>query len=149
MTTVTRKFTFDAGHRVLGHSGKCRHLHGHTYTAEVTVAAEGLDNLGMVVDFGVIKEKVGTWLDQNWDHNLILHRRDPIMCLVPEARECVCDGREPYVLPGLLNPTAEVMAEHLYRAAQSLLEGFRVVRVRLWETPNCYADYGNPDSVET
>jgi 6-pyruvoyltetrahydropterin/6-carboxytetrahydropterin synthase len=155
MTTVTRKFTFDAGHRVLGHSGKCRHLHGHTYTAEVTVQADTLDSLGMVVDFGVIKEKVGEWIDENWDHNLILNRTDPLLRLMTDVKigpaslanfvkfvkDEVLAARWPYVLPALLNPTAEVLAKLLCEQAQYLLPDFVVTHVRMWETPNCYADY--------
>ena len=55
MPTITKKLEFDYGHRVLGHEGKCRHLHGHRGVAEVTVYAPSLDNLGRVVDFGAIK----------------------------------------------------------------------------------------------
>ena len=58
MIEITRRLEFDAGHRVLGHEGKCKNLHGHRYSAEITVTAPDLDGLGRVIDFGVIKEKV-------------------------------------------------------------------------------------------
>jgi len=68
MIRITRKIEFDSGHRVLGHEGKCAHLHGHRYVAEITVESAGLDSLGRVVDFSVIKEKVGKWVDENWEY---------------------------------------------------------------------------------
>src|SRR5262245_52482042 len=81
----TRKLEFDAGHRVLGHGGKCRHLHGHRYVAEVTCYAEELDKLGFVVDFSVIKTVVGDWIDENFDHNMILNPKDPLWTVWQEV----------------------------------------------------------------
>ena len=81
MPTVTRKLEWDSGHRVLNHGGKCRHLHGHRYVAEITVEATQLNDLGMVVDFSLIKERVGKWIDENWDHNFLAHPEDPILIL--------------------------------------------------------------------
>ena len=144
MISITRKFGFDAGHRVLGHEGKCRHLHGHRYTAEVTVTALGLDALSRVVDFGEVKQLIGEWIDNNWDHNLILNSADPILTRLSQSdQEAILQGRVPYILAHGQNPTAEVLAEVLGRRAGTLLYGggLTVIGVRLWETPNCYADW--------
>lgn len=139
MPTVTRIFGFDAGHRILNHESKCKHLHGHRYTAHVTVQGPELDELGRVIDFGVLKELIGGWIDAKWDHNVLLHCRDP---LVPYVQAC-SSGKEPFCMPD--NPTAENMAKWLYKAAAGILvdldKGLRCIRVRLYETPNCYADY--------
>lgn len=48
---LTTALAFDAAHRILGHPGGCAYLHGHAYHLEVTVGAETLDRLGMVMDF--------------------------------------------------------------------------------------------------
>src|SRR5262249_22784820 len=56
MITATRRIQFAAGHRVFGHEGKCRYLHGHNFVALVTAAADDLDAVGRVIDFGVLKE---------------------------------------------------------------------------------------------
>lgn len=150
MASIVRKITFDAGHRVYGHEGKCNHLHGHTYTAEIMVSAYSLDSVGRVVDFSVIKDKVGGWINQWWDHNLLLNERDPlaglfdeILCaegMVPVDMQQL-NGRAPYRMP--CNPTAENMARILFDVASSLLEseGLRINQVKLWETPNCFAIY--------
>lgn len=150
MISITRKFTFDSGHRVLGHEGKCRHLHGHTYTAEVTVVGPELDGLGRVVDFSVIKDKVGKWIDSNWDHNFLCHINDPLLSAAD--REFILGTQRIYVMPGLLNPTAENMAMNLFNIASALLavepyKDLRVVHVRIHETASCYADYGDDPQI--
>jgi 6-pyruvoyltetrahydropterin/6-carboxytetrahydropterin synthase len=138
-----RMFTFAAGHRILGHEGRCKHLHGHTYTAEVTVRAldDSLDDLGRVLDFAAVKGLVGGWIEEYWDHNLILPEADPLW-QVWEVDKGVFEGRKPYRMR-LGNPTAEHMARELATVANGLLAvaGCRVTHVRIWETPNCCADY--------
>jgi len=135
---ITRRLEFDAGHRVYGHEGKCNHLHGHRYVAEITVQSRALDGIGRVVDFGVVKEKVGSWLDREWDHNVLLNVDDP---LYQDREFWAKNGRSPFVLIG--NPTAEVMAVYLFGVAQCLLSELIVSKVRIYETPNCWADYPN------
>ena len=133
--TCTRKITFDAAHRVMLHESKCRHLHGHTYVAEVTAHACRLDDLGRVVDFSVIKKFVGGWIDEHWDHGTIVNGDDTELRAYLEA-----NNMKHFVLKG--NPTAEIMAEALLERANSLLmgAGVTVTHVRLHETPNCWAD---------
>lgn len=157
---ITKRLEWDAGHRVLGHGGKCRHLHGHRYAAEVTCHAPRLNNLGMVVDFSCIKQEVGGWIDTNWDHNMILHPDDPLcndhnLAHVGGGTHktlwswfCEVHGRKPFVMPvGWPNPTAENMAEFLFHKATALLKphGVTVVSVRLYETPTCSAVYPDPE----
>lgn len=132
MITVMKRLEWDAGHRLLNHEGKCKHLHGHRYVAEIFVQAAELDDLGRVVDFGVIKEQVGGWVDLHWDHKMILHLNDPLAAHIRE------EG--PYLLP--CNPTAENLAQHLFFVAARLLQApLAVVKVTVWETPTCHATY--------
>ena len=137
--TCTRRLEFDSAHRVTRHGSKCRNLHGHRYVAEVTCEADDLDDLDMVVDFGRVKELVGGWLDEAWDHGFIHH---------PSEERWLVDGAavagwKVYEMPAG-EPTAENMAAHLLEVANDLLSrasaGLRVVHVRLYETPNCWAD---------
>lgn len=139
MPRITRRLEWDAGHRVLGHEGKCSSLHGHRYAAEVTVDAPELDALGRVVDFGVVKERVGGWVDAHWDHTMLLHRDDPLCVYYLSPLES--NSRRPYVMPGGLNPTAETIAAELFKQACALLPPpLAVWRVRVYETPSCWAD---------
>jgi 6-pyruvoyltetrahydropterin/6-carboxytetrahydropterin synthase len=131
MFRVTREITFCYGHRILGHEGKCRHLHGHNGRAVITLEAERLDALGMVVDFGVLKRAVGGWIDEALDHKMLLHRDDPLLPLLHAQGEPV------FVTDA--NPTAEHIARLIFEYAAG--QGFPVVEVKLWETDNCYASY--------
>jgi 6-pyruvoyltetrahydropterin/6-carboxytetrahydropterin synthase len=143
---ITRKFEFDAGHRVLRHESKCANLHGHRYVAELTVVSSSLDDVGRVVDFSVIKDVVGGWIDHFWDHNLILHPDDPLVVeTAPQEKTKIFGPKSPYVMPNDWNPTAENMVRVLFRAAEVSLAAspsLKVAHVRLYETPNCWADCG-------
>lgn len=142
---ITRKFEFDSAHRVLGHESKCKHLHGHRYVAEVTVETTDLDALGRVIDFSEVKAKVGAWIDEFWDHNILLNVKDPLLYLLAksESAEAIFAGKNPFIVPRGLNPTAEVMAMLLHDVARSIFKGTEITvnRVRVYETPNCWADY--------
>lgn len=154
--TITRKFSFDSGHRVWGHEGKCRHLHGHTYTAEVTFSAPELDGIGRVIDFGEVKKIAGGWIEKYWDHGFLCHKDDILASIDPDGWEVfgigyeefvteVFQGRLPYIMRNG-NPTAENMAKELFQEVSKLLpKPIKVTHVRIWETPNCYADYHQED----
>ena len=131
MYRVTRAITFCYGHRLLNHDGKCRHLHGHNGKAVLTLEARELDPLGMVMDFSRIKRVVQTWIDENLDHRMLLHRDDPVL---PFLRQ---QGEPVFVMD--VNPTAENIAKLVFDFAVN--QGLPVVEVRLWETETCYASY--------
>ncbi len=138
MKTCVRLLKSDTGHRVLGHEGKCNHPHGHEYRYEIEAAADSLDSIGRVIDFSVIKAKVGKWIDENWDHNFVCNSEDVHMI---QAMRSVPGIREPFILP--MNPTAENLADYLLRVVcPRELKGTNVTvtRVRVWETQNCYAE---------
>jgi len=132
----TRKLEFDAAHRVMRHESKCRNLHGHRYIVELTAEADDLDSLGRVIDFSLLKKVCGTWLDVHWDHGLICHEDDGELINL-----CNEQDWKSYILP--FNPTAENMAKYLFNKFQELLMGnIRISHIRVYETPNCWADYG-------
>jgi 6-pyruvoyltetrahydropterin/6-carboxytetrahydropterin synthase len=139
MLTCTRRLEWDAMHRIPLHESKCRAFHGHRYAAEVTCAAPKLDDLGRVIDFGVVKEVIGAWIDQNWDHTAILMRDDPEAKAIADANARL--GRPVYWLDR--HPTAENIVLELAMISQRLLDprGVTVVSIRLWETPNGTAEW--------
>lgn len=147
MRTITREIGFDAGHRLIGHESKCRHLHGHRYTAQITVLDTGLDTCGRVIDFSKIKEIVGGWIDEMWDHNMILNKDDSLLGSYWSLTVDVFSGKVPYVMDR--NPTAENMVKELANVAVGLLKPYNITvySVRLYETPNCWADYILPPTA--
>ena len=137
MYQITCQVEFDSAHRLFGYEGPCKHLHGHHYVAEVTVRGMELDRLGMVVDFGDLKGPVVSWINEHWDHNVLLHPHDILL----EGSGKVFLGESPFVIPSG-NPTAENMAKGLYEVVVGLLPScVEMVRVRLYETPGCWVDY--------
>ena len=139
--TCTRRLEWDALHRIPGHKGECAAYHGHRYAAEITCAAPQLDELGMVIDFGVIKSDVGGWIERNFDHTAILQRgdNDPAAAAIIASNAAV--GKPAYLLEG--PPTAENIVAELAVHAERLLSpyGIHVVEIRLWETPNSSATW--------
>ena len=147
MITCTRKLRFCAGHRVHGHESKCAHLHGHDYGVEVTAivtaskhGGRSLDDLGRVVDFSVLKERIGTWLDDTWDHRLLLWDQDPTF----EGMMSLAEEEDKGIVRVPFNPTAENIATHIgSELCPKLLDGtgVEVVRAVVHETPNCFATW--------
>lgn len=136
VVTCTRRLEWDAMHRIPRHESKCAAFHGHRYVAELACLAEALDDRGRVIDFGVVKDVVGGWIDRNWDHTAILMRNDPDEAIQAIAAANARYGRPVYWLDA--PPTAEVIVQELARVASELLKdtGVTVVEIRLWETPN-------------
>jgi len=151
---IVRKFGIDCGHRLYEHDGKCKNIHGHRYTFHVYFTSDDLDKLGRVVDFGWVKNKIGNWLENNWDHGMLINENDPIGELWKQeswmTAECIIpiellnalkelNGMKHFFLP--CNPTAENLASQLYIIANQLMEGtgVTVCKVKCGETPNCEA----------
>jgi 6-pyruvoyltetrahydropterin/6-carboxytetrahydropterin synthase len=132
MFQITKRFEFDAAHRLYQYEGLCANLHGHHYIAEVTVEATELNQQGMVVDFGQLNKLIGGWINCNWDHATLLNKEGPDDLA----------GR----IFRMSQPTAENMAKLLHQVAVELLHHLpvKVVRVRMYETPDSWADYDEP-----
>lgn len=133
MYKVAKEIHFCYGHRLLQYEGKCRYLHGHNGKVEIELAADSLNQMGMVYDFGEIKSVIKAWIDENLDHRMLLRQDDPILPSIQKMGEPV------YIFD--VNPTAEAIARLIFEYAVS--QGLPVSEVRLWETSDSYATY-NP-----
>jgi len=137
MLICTRRIEFDAAHRVMEHESKCRNLHGHRYVMEAGFTASGLDHVGRIIDFSIIKTLLGDWIDTHWDHTTILYDMDKSL---GEAISHQTGQRIFYLNK---NPTAENMADYLlHTVCPELFREREVtcVRIKLYETPNCYVE---------
>lgn len=136
---IMRQVSFNAGHRLVGHEGKCRYFHGHNYIAEFYVRPadfETLDEIGRVVDFSEIKSRLKSWIDEHWDHGFLLWDQDANGIAAIES----VNPPRLFLMPA--NPTAEVMANYLLNeVCPKQLQGLAVVceRIVLWETPESCA----------
>ncbi|HSK11373.1 MAG TPA: 6-carboxytetrahydropterin synthase [Vicinamibacterales bacterium] len=131
MYSVTKRIEFCYGHRLLDYDGVCKHPHGHNAVAEVEVRTGSLDPRNMVADFSDIKRVVKGWIDRELDHKMILRRDDPLVAPLQQLGE-------PIFLVDT-NPTVELIAELIFNYTRD--QGFEVVAVRVWETPNSFAAY--------
>jgi 6-pyruvoyltetrahydropterin/6-carboxytetrahydropterin synthase len=115
-TAITKIFSFDAAHTLPEHKGKCRQLHGHTYSLEVTIEGalqERGPATGMIMDFAELDQEVKKLVVEPLDHTHLNDHFD-------------------------FAPTAEALAVWMLRTLQEA--GLPVIRVRLWETPTSYAE---------
>lgn len=130
MYKITKEVYFCYGHRLMNHSGKCRHLHGHSVKASITVKREQLDEQAMVCDFSDLKKQAQHYIDTHFDHNLLLHKNDPLIPALVANQERFMALEE--------HPTAEVLSRMIF---QHLQQYFDVEQVTLWETASAYACY--------
>ncbi len=136
MYSVTKRIEFCYGHRLLDYDGACKHPHGHNAVAEIEVRTESLDARHMVCDFSDIKRAIKGWIDRELDHKMILRRDDPLLGPLQQLGEPV------FIVD--TNPTVECIAYLIFE--QACAQGFRVVRVKVWETPTSFATYGEQDT---
>ncbi len=115
----------------MDYDGPCAHPHGHNAVAEIEMSRASLDEVGMVVDFGEVAEVLSEFIDKQLDHQMLLRKDDPLVDALTGA------GEPPFLMDG--NPTAENIAKLIFEEAGKLK--LPVISVRLWETPDAYAEY--------
>jgi len=106
---------FDAAHKMIGYEGKCSRLHGHTWKVEVFVVGEKLNEIGVLFDFNVIKEKLKE-ITEKLDHSFLN------------------DFKE------IGNPTCENIAKYIFENLKNLPNA-KLEKVRVWESAKSYAEY--------
>jgi len=155
---ITKIYRFEAGHRVWNQDlskgrgarlsgeacppeNKCRHLHGHSYTVEITIGSDTLD-ADMVMDFYHLKSAVRELIDYRLDHSFIVDKNDP---LFPRLEEMAKEfGLKLFVVDFV--PTAERLAEFIFnylqeRFKEAGVNEVKVVKVGLWETATSKAEF--------
>jgi len=138
---VTKEFSFDMGHRLPNHDGKCKNIHGHTYRLQVTTkgdvnASEGSPKEGMVVDFSDIKSVVKTFINEYLDHYFMVHEKDQ-----PTHKFLIDNNFAVTAVPFV--PTAENMCEWMFNMLSEDINklGCELYSLRLWETPSSFAEF--------
>ena len=123
MFQLTVEIQFSAAHQIEGHSGPCSRLHGHNYNAVITVSGDQLNDQGMLLDFGELKD----------------------IC-----REVIAPLDHTFLndLPAFAssNPTAEALARHIFhgvapKLASASQSRVHLDRVTVYESDRSYATY--------
>ena len=141
---ITRRLEFDAGHRIPQHKSQCRHLHGHRYAIEITLSGKlivtpGAPDEGMVMDYSDVKAIAQKHVIEPWDHAFLVYEGDTVVVDFLQSLA----GHKTVVLDCV--PTAENLAVKAFRILDQAYcdtygNDLRLERVRLYETPNNWAD---------
>ena len=120
MFELTIMAEFEAAHNLCNYQGKCNRLHGHNWKVEVTVQGQKLDEIGMVIDFTVLKAEVKKIIDR-LDHYYL--------------NELAAFQQQ--------NPTAEHIAKYIYDELVDLLVKHDVTlyQVKVWESARSAVAY--------
>ncbi len=111
---------FASAHTLRDYPGACSRMHGHNWKVELEVQANTLDEVGMAVDFKVMKKAVREVTD-DLDHYYL-------------------NEIEPF---DKINPTAENIAAYLYKRLSTKLnnDSIKVSALTLWETERACVRY--------
>lgn len=124
---VTKIFTFDSAHSLVGYDGDCCRLHGHTYKLEVTVTKDPLVN-GMVMDFKVLNQIVKDTIISKLDHRNLNEVLFPMRTTAENISIWMLD----------------ILSARLFGYSREKGWGnfseITISKIRLWETPNSFAD---------
>jgi len=114
---VTR---FAAAHQLQMVAKQCENLHGHNWKIEVCVAGEKLNDAGVLVDFGILKEHVASIIDQ-LDHKFLNELE-------------ILENRP---------PSSENVAWYIAHALDAKLDlpGIKVSSVTAWESDDACATF--------
>lgn len=117
---IVKIFSFEGGHQLVHHQGKCQHPHGHHYVLHVHLKSLNLQEAGsqknMVLDFGDLDQLVKPMIEKYFDHRWINDTLETD------------------------SPTAEFIARWIYHHLLPFLP--KLEGITLYETPTCYAQYG-------
>ncbi|MBP6625069.1 MAG: 6-carboxytetrahydropterin synthase [Chitinophagaceae bacterium] len=138
---ITKKFSFDMAHALYGYDGPCKNIHGHTYHLSITLIGKPIEDikkakLGMVIDFGDLKDIVHKHIIQVFDHALVLNQEAPY-----SKSEVISNEFEKVILVPF-QPTCENL---LLDFVDRLNDKFNILTpifsIRLEETPTSYAEW--------
>jgi len=111
---------FASAHQLRGYKGKCEALHGHNWRVQVTVSSDRLNDIGIVMDFHDLKEKVNDVVS-SLDHSFLNE-------LFPFTEK---------------NPTSENIAKWIYESLRKKIEKGQcdISSVTVWESETASATY--------
>lgn len=138
---VTKEFTFEMAHALLGYDGDCKFVHGHSYKLSVTVSGEPVSEtadpkLGMVIDFGDLKKIVRDNIVAVFDHALVLNDQTPHEHF-KESSELF----DKVIFVGYQPTSENLVSDFAEKIRQNLPPQLKLYSVRLRETATSYADW--------
>lgn len=143
---VTKKFTFDMAHALLGYDGPCKNIHGHTYVLSVTLKGKVIrqnnhPKNGMVLDFGDLKKKVKEHVIDIFDHSLVLNSESSQSLLTEIKNNFEKVNYVDY------QPSCEnLLLDFQKRISKILPDNLVLNNIKLEETPTSFAEWFAEDN---
>ena len=144
---ITKKFTFETGHALFGHDGKCKNIHGHSYSLFVTVLGRPISEssnpkFGMVMDFSDLKKIVKEEIVNPYDHATVFNKNSPHLELANDLKK-----RGHKIVLVEYQPTSEMFVIDFAEKIKSLLpKNIELYSLKLQETATCYAEWYAKDN---
>lgn len=144
---ITKKFSFDMAHALYGYDGPCKNIHGHTYHLSLTLIGKPIEDikkakLGMVIDFGDLKDIVHKHIIQVFDHALVLNQEAPY-----SKSEVISNEFEKVILVPY-QPTCEnLLLDFVDRLSDKFSISTPIFSIRLEETPTSFAEWFMEDNI--
>ena len=137
---ISRKGTFDSGHRVMNERMKCFNMHGHTYLYDLEFEFNEMEHIGYAIDFKEIKRVGCQWIDDILDHGFLVNPHDESVIAACKATHSKIwymslNGEHQYC-----NPSVENIAKEIFLAMEILFEKYnnlKIHKLTIYETPNC------------
>lgn len=143
---ITKEFHFEMAHALKGYDGPCRNVHGHSYQMLVTIKGtpildEKSPKLGMVMDFGDLKDIVNKLIVDEFDHAFVVNGT-----LKKELIDTIKSNFEKVVVLDY-QPTSELMViDFANRIKKVLPNHLKLHSVLLRETGTSYAEWFAEDN---
>ena len=145
MIRITKEFKFEMAHLLANYDGKCKHIHGHSYTLNITITGnpcedENSPKLGMVMDFGDLKKIVTDNIIDRFDHALVMRK----------GSKFADDLNQEYGKVEIVDyqPTCENIITHFAKIIKPLLpQNVALHHLRLNETATSYAEWFTKDNL--
>lgn len=144
---VTKEFTFEMAHALLGYDGSCRFVHGHSYGLTVTVMGTTIEDvtnpkLGMVIDFGDLKKIVREAVINQFDHALVLNSKTP-----HDSLKNPSEMFDKMIFVDFQPTSENLVVDFAGRIREKLPEGVSLYSLRLRETATSYAEWIAGDNL--
>ncbi len=133
--SISKEFHFEYAHRLnMNYDSPCKNLHGHSAKVIITIEHDYLNENDMIEDFVKMKP-IKDWLDENFDHSLILNSSDTL-----NSFEFIKDMKV-YILKNT-EPTAEVLSKLICHKIPELINyNPKKITVQFYETAKNCASY--------
>jgi len=132
---IYKEVQIDASHRLLHYKGKCANLHGHRWKVEVWIRGEPDATTQILIDYNLIKLTIG-----KYDHQIILNRDDPMVACIEKFQQVITTNGD---------PTSELLAavirDDLYEVCREQGITATITKIRVWESPNSFAELVDED----